>query len=121
MKRDPSMLLLGSPVGFWREWNDLSPHNWVINSLLSDGIPATVLHIGIWIALLANFYPARANQRARSFSVALACGLFAGSFTLLCLVGETEPFNGITEYLVAAFGLGLLATIDTLSDEIRIA
>ena len=106
VKRDPSMLVFGSQVAFWREWNLLSPHNWIINSLLNEGIPIAALRLGTWVALLSVLFPV--VKRGRPVAP-LRAGLWCGSFSLLAIIGETEPFNGISQYLVAAFGLALLA------------
>ena len=109
LARDPSVLLTGATVLGWREWNSLAPHNWVANALLYDGVPGALLRVGCWLSLFASLYPVR---RPGMPADPLAAGLWAGSFTLLFVVGETEPFTGISLYLVAACGLALRAAID---------
>jgi hypothetical protein len=108
VKRDPGILLFGGTIASWREWEVIVPHNWVVNSLLTDGIPATALRIGSYIGLLVALFPARRGRLAP----ALHAGLWCSSFTLLAVVGETEPLAGISPYLSGVLPLVLLAAAD---------
>jgi hypothetical protein len=109
-RRDPSIFIAGGTVASWKEWEweSIVPHNWIVNSALTDGIPATALRIGSYLALLVALWPVRRGRR----TVPLAAGLWCGSFVLLVIVGESEPLAGISPYLSAAVPLAALATID---------
>ena len=107
--RDPSLLWLGSPLNFWHEWNSesLSPHNFIANAVLSDGLPATVLRIGLYAGLCVVLFPSSRGRPA----LPERAGLWGGAFTLLFIAGETEPYGGIPSWLAGSLGLAVLAAL----------
>jgi hypothetical protein len=104
--RDGSILLVGGTVASWKEWESVVPHNWIVNSLLTDGAPATALRLGSYVAMFGALFPSSRRGRVTP----LAAGLWCGAFTLLAVIGETEPLAGISAYLGAGFALSVLAT-----------
>lgn len=106
--RDPAVLLVGMLEIQWHEWETLVPHNWIVHALTTEGAPVAILRIGCWIGLLVASFPARRGVPGEPLRVALWCG----AFTLLTVVGETEPLSGIAPYLSAGLGLAVLAAAD---------